>query len=68
VRCPALVVEPDEDRVIPLAHCRRWAELLPNARLEHVAGEAGPTGHALIMQEPDRAAAVVGGFISEVER
>jgi pimeloyl-ACP methyl ester carboxylesterase len=68
VRCPALVVEPDEDRLIPLAHGRRWAELLPDASLEHVAGGAAPTGHGLIMQEPDRAATVIGGFISEVER
>jgi pimeloyl-ACP methyl ester carboxylesterase len=68
VSAPALVVEPDEDRLIPILHCRRWAELLPNARLEHVAGTAGPTGHALIMQEPDRAAEVIGGFIEEVER
>jgi pimeloyl-ACP methyl ester carboxylesterase len=68
VDCPALVVEPDEDRLIPLAHGRRWAELLPNARLEHVAGTVAPTGHALIMQEPERAAAVIGGFITEVER
>jgi pimeloyl-ACP methyl ester carboxylesterase len=68
VTCPALIVEPDEDRLIPNAHCRRWAELLPNARLERVGGRANPTGHGLIMQEPERAAEVVGRFIREAGR
>jgi pimeloyl-ACP methyl ester carboxylesterase len=68
VTCPALVVEPDEDRLIPTAHCSRWVELLPNARLAHVHGERNPTGHGLIMQEPERAAEVVLGFIQEADR
>jgi pimeloyl-ACP methyl ester carboxylesterase len=68
IGCPALVVEPDEDRLIPNAHARRWAELLPDARLQKVSGPRGPTGHGLIMQEPDRAAEVIGGFIREVGR
>jgi pimeloyl-ACP methyl ester carboxylesterase len=68
IACPALVVEPDEDRLIPNAQARRWAELLPDARLQKVSGSRGPTGHGLIMQEPDRAAEVIGGFIREVGR
>jgi pimeloyl-ACP methyl ester carboxylesterase len=68
VDLPALVVEADEDRVIPNAHCRRWAELLPNARLEKVSGREKPTGHLLVIQEPDRAADLIQGFIREVER
>jgi pimeloyl-ACP methyl ester carboxylesterase len=67
VTCPALVVEPDEDRVLPEAHPRRWAELLPNARLERVSGARAPTGHLLMVQEPDRAADVITRFIGEVE-
>jgi pimeloyl-ACP methyl ester carboxylesterase len=67
IQVPALVIEPDEDRLIPSAHCRRWVELLPNARLEKVSGEKNPTGHALIMQEPDRAADVIARFVQEVE-
>jgi pimeloyl-ACP methyl ester carboxylesterase len=68
VDLPALVIEPDEDRLIPNAHCARWAELLPNARLERVSGKGNPTGHGLIMQEPDKTAALIAGFIQEVER
>lgn len=67
VHCPALVVEPDEDRLVPRAHFQRWAELLPDARLERVGGATHPTGHALIMQEPDRAAELIGGFLGEAE-
>jgi pimeloyl-ACP methyl ester carboxylesterase len=62
-----LVIEPDEDRLIPNAHAKRWAELLPNARLEKISGQKNPTGHGLIMQEPDRAAELIARFIQEVE-
>ncbi len=68
VTCPALVIEPDEDRLVPNAHFRRWAEFLPAARLERVSGRTNPTGHGLIMQEPDRTAELILGFIQEVER
>jgi pimeloyl-ACP methyl ester carboxylesterase len=67
IALPALVIEPDEDRLLPNAHPRRWAELLPNARLAKVSGERNPTGHWLIIQEPDRAAATIRSFIQEVE-
>jgi pimeloyl-ACP methyl ester carboxylesterase len=65
---PALVVEVDEDRLIPNAHCARWAELLPNVRRERVTGERNPTGHGVLMQEPERAAALITSFIQEVDR
>jgi pimeloyl-ACP methyl ester carboxylesterase len=68
VDLPALVIRADDDRLIPNAHPERWAELLPNARLEHVAGQKNPTGHGLLMQEPDRAAEVIARFIQEVDR
>ncbi len=64
---PALVIQADEDRLIPNAHPPRWAELLPNARLEKVGGESHPTGHLLMIQEPDRTAETIRGFIQEVE-
>jgi len=67
VHCPALVVEPDEDRLVPREHFQRWAELLPDARLARVSGATNPTGHALLMQEPDRAAATIGGFLRDAE-
>jgi pimeloyl-ACP methyl ester carboxylesterase len=67
VELPALVLEADDDRLIPNAHPRRWAELLPNARLEKVSGQKNPTSHGLIMQEPDRAAELITSFIQEVE-
>jgi pimeloyl-ACP methyl ester carboxylesterase len=67
VTTPALVIEADEDRVLPNVHAQRWAELLPNARLEKVSGARGPTGHLLMVQEPDRAAEAITRFIGEVE-
>jgi pimeloyl-ACP methyl ester carboxylesterase len=68
VTCPALVVVPDEDRIIPTASGSRWVELLPNARLARVRGEKHPTGHALIMQEPEGAAEAILSFIQETDR
>jgi pimeloyl-ACP methyl ester carboxylesterase len=68
ITCPALVVEPDEDRLIPAAACGRWVELLPRAQLVKVRGEKNQTGHGLIMQEPERAADVILGFIQEADR
>lgn len=65
VRCPALVVEPDEDRLVPRRHVERWVELLPDARLERVTGATNPTGHGLVMQEPDRAAETLIRFVRQ---
>jgi pimeloyl-ACP methyl ester carboxylesterase len=66
VRCPALIVVPDEDRVVPAAHMERWVELLPDARLETVSGGTSPTGHLLVAQEPERTAATIASFLAGV--
>lgn len=62
VRASALVVRPEDDRVVPVEHAARWAELLPNARLETLPG----TGHGLIAQAPERLADLVTAFTAEV--
>ena len=62
VRVPTLVVGAEDDWLVPNAHADRWAEILPDARLERIPG----TGHGSIMQEPDRAADVILGFIEGV--
>jgi pimeloyl-ACP methyl ester carboxylesterase len=66
IALPALVIEPDQDQIVPNAHAKRWAELLPNARLEKVSGDQ-PTGHLVMIQEPDRTAETILGFVQEVE-
>ncbi len=68
VTTPALVIEPDDDRLVPNAHPRRWAELLPNARLERVSGDEHPTGHGLVIQEPRKLADAILRFVEEAER
>jgi len=62
VRVPTLVVGAEDDWLIPNVHADRWAEIIPGARLERIAG----TGHGLIMQEPDRTAELIVGFIGGV--
>lgn len=62
VTCPSLVVRAEHDRLIPDEMAERYAELLPESRIETVAG----TGHALAYEQPEQTAAVIGKFIQEV--
>ena len=55
VHVPALVVHGDQDRVVPLSVAREYASLLPDARLEVVAG----AGHLVEAEEPERVANLV---------
>jgi len=64
VRIPTLVVQGEDDRLIPNVHAARWAELLPEAHLETIPG----TGHAFFVQAPDATAEVVTDFISRAEQ
>jgi pimeloyl-ACP methyl ester carboxylesterase len=64
VGCPALVVCAEDDRLVPGAIAERYAELLPDARVETIAG----TGHALIVERPEETAAAVAAFIEETSR
>jgi pimeloyl-ACP methyl ester carboxylesterase len=65
VSAPALIVEPDEDRQVPAEHFLRWAELLPDARTVHLHGTDRPTGHGVIVQEPEALASEIGRFIHD---
>jgi pimeloyl-ACP methyl ester carboxylesterase len=56
-----LVVRAEHDRLVPDEMAERYAELIESARIETVAG----TGHALIVEQPDRAADAVSTFIGE---
>jgi pimeloyl-ACP methyl ester carboxylesterase len=60
VRCPSLVLRAERDRVVPDAVAERYAELL-GARLERIDG----TGHALAIERPDDAAALIAAHIAE---
>jgi pimeloyl-ACP methyl ester carboxylesterase len=42
----------------------RYAELLPNSRVETIPG----TGHALAVEQPEKVGAAIGAFIQEVSR
>jgi pimeloyl-ACP methyl ester carboxylesterase len=64
VVCPALVVRAEHDRLICDEMAERYAELLPNARIETIPG----TGHALAFEQPEEVGAVIGDFIREVSR
>jgi pimeloyl-ACP methyl ester carboxylesterase len=60
IRIPTLVIAAEDDRLLPMAHPTRWAELIPNAELRILEGDEGePTGHLLIIQQPERLAGAI---------
>ena len=59
ITAPTLVLWPAADRVVPKAHCERYAERIPNARLEVVPD----AGHAVFIEDPERVAGPVLGFL-----
>jgi pimeloyl-ACP methyl ester carboxylesterase len=61
VDAPALVVKAENDRMVPGELADRYAELIGGARVETVPG----TGHALIVEQPEKTADVVTSFIEE---
>jgi len=60
VTAPTLVVTPVEDRVIPVEHGRRYADLIPNAEYTVVED----CGHAMYFEKPAEFAAVTGDFLA----
>lgn len=58
-----LVACPADDRVIPVRHGARYAELIPQARFSQV----DDCGHAMYFERPGDFAAVVTEFLAKVE-
>jgi pimeloyl-ACP methyl ester carboxylesterase len=58
VKAPALVVWGDDDKVVPISAAKRYAEALPNARLEIVKS----CGHCVDMEQPETLAKLVKEF------
>jgi pimeloyl-ACP methyl ester carboxylesterase len=58
---PALIAWSEKDRFFPAEHAERLAKVIPNARLEWIAG-----ARTFAMEdEPERVAAVIGSFMRE---
>jgi pimeloyl-ACP methyl ester carboxylesterase len=64
VSCPTLVVRAEHDRMVPDEMAELYAEAIEGARIEAVPG----TGHALIVEQPEKTADVVSAFIQENAR
>ena len=58
---PTLVVAPDDDRLIPVAHAHRYAELIPGATFASVAD----CGHAMYFEKPAEFADLVTRFAGQ---
>jgi len=69
IRIPTLVVAAEDDRLIPDAHPKRWAELIPGGELQVIQGEPGePTGHLAIIQRPHALAEMIGAHLGDAVR
>ena len=62
LKVPLLLIHGDGDTAIPLAKAREAAALVPDARLEVLAG----LGHLAHEEAPDRVAAMVAAFARDV--
>ena len=60
ITAPTLVVAPSDDRLIPVAHARRYAALIAGADYAEVAG----CGHAMHVERPAEFAALVASFLA----
>jgi pimeloyl-ACP methyl ester carboxylesterase len=58
VTCPALIVGAEHDRLVPDEACERYAEFLPDARVQRIAG----TGHAIVVEQPEETARTILEF------
>jgi len=63
VTAPALVIAPQQDRLVPHSHAERYADLLPSATLRVIEGSDAPTAHLALLQEPARLAALIAEFV-----
>jgi pimeloyl-ACP methyl ester carboxylesterase len=64
VTAPTRVVWPADDRVVPIAHGHRYAELIPKAELTVIED----CGHAMYFERPAEFAGVVTEFLTGVGR
>ena len=55
VSAPTVVVWGSEDRLLPVAHARRWQELIEDARIELIAD----AGHLPHIEQPERVVEIV---------
>ena len=62
LRIPSLVITPEEDRIVPIAHAERWAELL-SAKLMRIPNAA----HACLVEHPQVIARAITALVTEVE-
>lgn len=60
ITAPTLVVAPSDDRLIPVAHARRYAALIADADYAEVAD----CGHAMYFERPAEFAALVASFLA----
>lgn len=59
--CPSLVVRAEDDRLVPNEMAEKFADVLPNSRLEMIA----ETGHEICLERPEQLTNVLLQFVKE---
>lgn len=62
IRCPALVMAGEEDRLFPLEHSRALAAGIPGARLEIIPGGS----HGSVIEHPDKVLEILRRFLDSL--
>jgi pimeloyl-ACP methyl ester carboxylesterase len=60
ITAPTLVVWPGTDKLVPIEHGRRYAELIPNAEFAVIEG----CGHAMYFERPKEFAEITANFLT----
>ena len=58
--CPSLVIQAEDDRILPNAMAARYAEVLPNSSLAQIP----ETGHAICIERPIEVADAIVKFVN----
>ncbi len=60
LHCPSLVIQAENDQIIPNDMAARFAEILNNSALEQIPG----SGHAICIERPDETADAIAKFVT----
>jgi pimeloyl-ACP methyl ester carboxylesterase len=60
VKCPTLLIWGEQDRLVPLANGRAYADAIPRSSLELIRG----AGHSVILEEPHACCDHIAAFLT----
>jgi pimeloyl-ACP methyl ester carboxylesterase len=59
IKCPTLLIWGDQDRLVPLANGKAYAEAIPRASIQLIRG----AGHSVILEQPQACCEHIAAFL-----